>query len=138
MPDAELIFERFSLVAQNELAASAARRVAESPGAIYNPLLLRGGPGVGKTHLLHAIATYAGSLDPDLRIHLDSAEGLAERVTTAIVHGTFSREALPDADMLLVDELERISGMGRTQEELRATQVAVPAWVVMPPPKLSP
>jgi hypothetical protein len=118
--DRGLTFDRFLVGRRNELAAAAARRVAESPGFVYNPLLIRGGSGLGKTHLLHAISQYASQIQPDLAIRLETSEQFADRVTGAIVN---IRQAQPHnllagIDFLLIDELERISGMDRTQQEL--------------------
>jgi hypothetical protein len=120
MFDAAFSFERFAVGTTNELAATAARRAAETPGSVYNPLVICGRSGIGKTHLLHAIGQYAQALDPDLAIRLENADGLAERVTQGLVRGRLTplQEAFARLDMLLVDEVERIAGMERTQAEL--------------------
>ncbi len=122
MVDPNLTFARFLIGGSNELAASAARRAAESPGSVYNPLLIRGGAGVGKTHLLHAIANYASALEVDLELRLETVESIAELVTTRIVTGDPAplHETFASLGLLLIDELERISGMERTQDELAA------------------
>ena len=121
-PDPRYTFDRFLVGGRNELAANAARRAAESPGSVYNPLLIRGGSGVGKTHILHAIAHYVSAIDPDLTLRLETADSIAERVTSRIVSGdsTPLYAAFAGVDILLVDEIERISGMDRTQDELAA------------------
>jgi hypothetical protein len=113
-------FDRFVLGGVNELAATAARRAAESPGHTYNPLVICGRSGSGKTHLLHAIAQYSTALEPDLSVMIETAEAVAERVTHGIARGDLEplAAAYSGLDLLLVDEVERISGMVRTQEEL--------------------
>ncbi len=120
MIDPNLTFARFEVGATNELAASAARRVAESPGRTYNPLVIRGDVGAGRTHLLHAIANHARSIQRELRVRLESAESIADLVTTRLVADALGSLDDPFASIsiLLLDELERISGLERTQDEL--------------------
>ena len=67
-------FERFVISDGNRLAHAAALAVAESPGQAYNPLFLHGPPGLGKTHLLGAIANYLHHHSPDLVVHYTTAE----------------------------------------------------------------
>jgi hypothetical protein len=120
--DTSLSFDRFVVGATNELAVAATKRAAESPGAVYNPLLICGRSGIGKTHLLHATGQYATALEPDIAVHLESGDIIAHRVTQGVVRGDLAPfvESLMQLDMLLIDEIERLSGMERTQEELGA------------------
>src|SRR5436189_5713689 len=84
-------FERFVIGPGNRLAHAAALAVAELPGEAYNPLFLHGPPGLGKTHLLGAIAAYIDERRPDLTVHCTTAE----RFTTEFV--TCLQQAGPDA-----------------------------------------
>lgn len=120
MADQPMTLERFIRSAENELAARAAAMVAEAPGALYNPLILHGPPGIGKTHLLHGIAHRALSRDAGLTALFESGERFAERVTRAAAAGTLEalHDALRGADILLLDDVEGLNGMDLTQEVL--------------------
>jgi chromosomal replication initiator protein len=102
-------FDRFLVGRSNQLGASAARRVAEAPGAVYNPLFIYGFRGVGKTHLLQAIGNDAYSRT-GLRV-------LCVPATLFDNHAVASRLITPDAfsrtDLLLVDDLHNIAGGSR-------------------------
>jgi chromosomal replication initiator protein len=112
-------FERFVIGYGNRLAHSAALAVAELPGEAYNPLFLHGPPGLGKTHLLGAIADYLRRRRPELTVHYTTAE----RYTTEFVGAL--RESGPEAfkrryrklDALLIDDVQALEGKERTQEE---------------------
>ena len=112
-------FERFVIGPENRLAHAAALAVAELPGEAYNPLFLHGPPGLGKTHLLGAIAAYLAEHRPELIVHYTTAE----RFTTEFV--TCLRQAGPDAfkvryrslDALLIDDVQALEGKRRTEEE---------------------
>lgn len=99
-------FDRFLVGRSNQLGASAARRVAEAPGAVYNPLYIYGFRGVGKTHLLQAIGHDAYSRT--------EARVLCVPATLFDNHAVASRLVTPDAisrtDLLLVDDLHSIAG----------------------------
>lgn len=120
MTKANLSFERFVVGSANALAATAARRAAETPGTVYNPLIIAGGSGVGKSHLLHAILRYATTIEPDLRVHLEDARQMADRVAqgSSAATGPELARSFGEPDLLLIDELECLSGMERTQEVL--------------------
>jgi len=122
MPEDRLTFDRFLVGGPNELAARAARKVAESPGTSYNPLLIHGRSGVGKSHLLRAVAAYLGTNSPEMFVQLESAGGIADRLTSALAEGDAGRfaESFVPVDFLLIDEVDRFEGMERTQAELRA------------------
>ena len=120
--DPRLDFDRFVVGPGNRLAAAAARRAAEAPGRSYNPLVVVGAEGVGKTHLLHAVAHLARGLDPELAVRYDTAEGLVDRVSGALAGGTLAtlREATAGVGLWLLDDLQGLAGKHRTQEELLA------------------
>ena len=116
-------FERFVIGPGNRLAHAAALAVAELPGEAYNPLFLHGPPGLGKTHLLGAIAAYLAERRPELTVHATTAE----RFTSEFV-GCLQR-AGPEAfkrryrgvDALLIDDVQALEGKPRTEEEFVET-----------------
>ena len=118
--EGRMVFERLVVGVGNRLAAAAARRAAEAPGRSYNPLVIHGAPGLGKTHLLRAVAHRAAQVDPELRVHLEGMESLVDRLTASIAAGTLEefREAIGQVGLLLIDDLQNAAGKVRTQEEL--------------------
>jgi len=82
--DPRFTFEAFVIGAANRLAAAAARRVAESPGASYNPLFIYSASGLGKTHLINAIGHHARRLHPHINVVYDSLEHFTSEITAAI------------------------------------------------------
>ena len=120
--DPRFTFDTFVVGPGNRMAAAAARRAAESPGTSYNPLFVYGAPGVGKTHLLHALAAHGRAVRPELRVDYRTAEALVDDVSSAVAAGNVDafRDALLEADLLLVDDAHRLAGKQRTQEELLA------------------
>lgn len=112
-------FERFVIGSGNRLAHAAALAVAELPGEAYNPLFIHGPPGLGKTHLLGAIADYLRGRRPELTVHYTTAE----RFTTEFV--TSLRKDGPELfklryrklDALLIDDVQALEGKEHTQEE---------------------
>ena len=73
-------FETFVIGSSNRLAVSAAHAVAEAPGTAYNPLFVYGGSGLGKTHLVAALAFQARLAQPNLRVEFSTGEDVAERL----------------------------------------------------------
>ncbi|HEX6926117.1 MAG TPA: DnaA/Hda family protein [Longimicrobiaceae bacterium] len=118
--DPRCSFERFIVGPANRVAAAAAVRAAEAPGRIYNPLVIAGAPGLGKTHLLMAIGQRARMFDAELRVHYETGEEFVDRVTAALAAGTLEafRAAMASVDLLLLDGLDQVAGKGRTEEEL--------------------
>ena len=85
--DGSYRFDTFVIGSSNRLAASAARNVADKPGAAYNPLFVYGPSGLGKTHLVAAIAFHARQAHPELRVEFSSVEDVVERLNSAIASG---------------------------------------------------
>jgi len=113
-------FDTFITGASNELAASAAAAVAEDPGHRFNPLLLYGGVGLGKTHLLHAVGHAIHDNHPKLRIVYLSAERFMNEFISAVRYNQFDefrKRYREDCDVLLIDDVQFISGRDRTMDE---------------------
>jgi chromosomal replication initiation ATPase DnaA len=113
-------FETFVIGSSNRLAASAAHAVAEAPGTAYNPLFVYGGSGLGKTHLVAALAFQARLTQPDLRVEFSTGEEVAERLHKAIASGQqaeFARR-YQEVDLLLLDDVQFLTGQRETQTEL--------------------
>ena len=85
--DGNYRFDTFVVGSSNRLAVSAARAVADAPGSTYNPLFVYGGSGLGKTHLVAAIAHQARAAKPDLRVEFTSGEDVAEHLHRVIASG---------------------------------------------------
>lgn len=112
-----MVFERFIVNESNHLATAAARAVAERPATVYNPFLVYGGVGIGKTHLLHAIANSCQTRG--LRVLYVSSEAFTNDLVQAIRQGNspMFREKYRSVDVLLVDDIQFIRGKDSTQEE---------------------
>jgi chromosomal replication initiator protein len=113
-------FENFVIGSSNRLAAAAARAVGEAPGTAYNPLFLYGSPGLGKTHLVAAIAYYARLTHPNKRVEFSTGEEVVERLHRAIAAGqveSFSQH-YHNVDLLLLDDVQFFTGQRETQNEL--------------------
>ena len=117
--DSRFTFSNFVVGKPNELAHAAARRVAESGAVTFNPLFLYGGVGLGKTHLMHAIAWEVKSRLSSSRILYLSAEQFMYRFVQALrfkdMHGF--KELFRSVDVLMVDDVQFIAGKESTQDE---------------------
>jgi chromosomal replication initiator protein len=113
-------FDTFVIGKSNELAAAAAHAAAETPGKTYNPLFIYGATGLGKTHLMQAIAHAVGQNNPGTRILYVGAEQFINEVIESI-HGRtmpeFRRRYRSDVDLFLVDDVHFLEGKEMTQEE---------------------
>ena len=112
-------FENFVVGKPNEFAHAAARRVAEAQKVPFNPLFLYGGVGLGKTHLMNAIAWEMRERFPERRVFYMSAEYFMYRFIASLRHkGTVEfKQQLRTADVLMVDDIQFFSGKDSTQEE---------------------
>ncbi len=117
--DARFTFDSFVVGKPNELAHAAARRVAEGGPVTFNPLFLYGGVGLGKTHLMHAIAHELQARRPDLRVLYLSAEQFMYRFVQALRERQIMdfKELFRSVDVLMVDDVQFIAGKDSTQEE---------------------
>ncbi len=117
--DTRFTFDSFVVGKPNELAHAAARRVAEGGPATFNPLFLYGGVGLGKTHLMHAIAWELQTRSPELRVLYLSAEQFMYRFVQALREKAIMdfKELFRSVDVLMVDDVQFIAGKDSTQEE---------------------
>ncbi len=112
-------FDHFVIGKSNELAAAAAHAAAQAPGKVYNPLFLYGDTGLGKTHLMQAVAHIILERKPDTRITFVGTEQFTNELITAIQSRTqqdFKRR-YRETDLLLVDDVQFLKGKESTQEE---------------------
>ncbi len=112
-------FDNFVVGKPNELAHAAARRVAEATRVTFNPLFLYGGVGLGKTHLMHAIAWHIRKQQPERRVLYLSAEKFMYQFIRALryKHTMGFKEMFRSVDVLMIDDVQFISGKDSTQEE---------------------
>lgn len=112
------IFENFVIGESNRLAHAASVAVAESPG-IYNPLFLYGDVGLGKTHLMHAIANFISEKNPDSKVLYASCEKFTNELISSIKEQKNKefREKYRKIDVLLIDDIQFIVDKTQTQEE---------------------
>ncbi|HEV7368432.1 chromosomal replication initiator protein DnaA [Arenibaculum sp.] len=117
--DPRFTFENFVVGKPNELAHAAARRVAEASSVTFNPLFLYGGVGLGKTHLMHAVAWAIRKRDPNRRVLYLSAEKFMYQFIRALrFKDTMAfKEQFRSVDVLMIDDVQFISGKDSTQEE---------------------
>ena len=112
-------FDTFVVGSSNQFAHAAARAVAESPARTYNPLFLYGGVGLGKTHLMHAIAQEVMSRRPGFRVLYISAERFLNELINALRFEKMQefKQRYRELDVLLMDDVQFIAGKDSTQEE---------------------
>ena len=117
--DSRFTFDTFVVGKPNELAHAAARRVAEGGPVTFNPLFLYGGVGLGKTHLMHAIAHELQARRPDLTVVYLSAEQFMYRFVQALRERKMMdfKQLFRAVDVLMVDDVQFIAGKDSTQEE---------------------
>jgi len=117
--DPRFSFDNFVVGKPNELAHAAARRVAEGGPVTFNPLFLYGGVGLGKTHLMHAIARELQQRQPEMSVLYLSAEQFMYRFVQALRDRKMMdfKELFRSVDVLMVDDVQFIAGKDSTQEE---------------------
>jgi len=117
--DPRFTFDSFVVGKPNELAHAAARRVAEGGPVTFNPLVLYGGVGLGKTHLMHAIAWELKERNPELNVLYLSAEQFMYRFVQALRERKMMdfKHLFRSVDVLMVDDVQFIAGKDSTQEE---------------------
>jgi len=113
-------FEGFTVGESNRFAHTAAIAVAKQPAKAYNPLLITSGPGLGKTHLLHAIGNYIASHQDGAKVLYLTCEAFGWGLSEARQKGTLGafRERVRGVDCLLIDDIQFLSGMLEVHEEL--------------------
>ena len=112
-------FDTFIVGPSNQFAHAACRAVAEAPSRPYNPLFIYGGVGLGKTHLMHAIGQYVLHHDPSLTLTYISSERFMNEMINAVRYDRILdfRERYRSVDVLLVDDIQFVSGKEGTQTE---------------------
>ena len=112
-------FDNFVLGKSNELAFAAARQVAKNPGTVYNPLLLYGSTGLGKTHLLHAAGQFIAEANPSARILYLHSEKFVSEMIQALRRDSIDqfKRRYRSVDTLLIDDIQFFAGKDRSQEE---------------------
>ena len=122
--DPRFRFDTLVVGAANRLAVAAARAVAESPGAVYNPLFVYGGPGLGKTHLLGAIAHEVAERYPQLLVSYMPLDELIDDLHRAIATNETDqlKTRLQNRQLLLLDDVQFLTGRPETQSEVLRLQ----------------
>jgi chromosomal replication initiator protein len=112
-------FDQFVIGSGNRFAHAAALSVAELPGHSYNPLFLHGSPGLGKTHLLHAIGNYVERFGSGLRVRYATIEEFTSEFVEALRGKSTAefKQRFRSADVVLIDDVQFLSGRARTREE---------------------
>ncbi len=117
-------FSNFVVGSNNRFAQQAALAVAETPGELYNPLYIYGGPGLGKTHLLHAIGNYILEENPNTKVLYVTSETFTNEVIESMRTSNVNTKAMTNfrekyrmVDVLMIDDIQFIIGKEQTQEE---------------------
>jgi chromosomal replication initiator protein len=112
-------FDQFVIGESNQLAHAAALAVAEAPGQAYNPLFLYAPPGLGKTHLLHAIGNYLKVFGPEASVRYTTAETFTNHFLNALSTRSTEhfKQVYRSADVLLIDDVQFLASKARTEEE---------------------
>ena len=112
-------FDQFVIGAGNRFAHAASLAVAELPGHSYNPLFLHGSPGIGKTHLLHAIGNYVARFGSGLRIRYATIDEFTAEFVQAVRSGEPAdfKQRFRGADVVLIDDVQFLAGRDKTREE---------------------
>lgn len=112
-------FDQFVIGDGNRLAHAAALAVAELPGQAYNPLFIYGPPGLGKTHLLHAIANYVRAYGDGMTVRYTTIEAFTNRFITALRSSSVEefKRRYRDTDILLIDDVQFLQSKAKTEEE---------------------
>ena len=115
-------FDNFVVGECNRLAFAAARAVAENPGESYNPLYIYGGSGLGKTHIIQAIGNYVRKNNRKLKVLYVSSEKFVNDLVSSIRNKQDSavdfRDKYRSVDVLMIDDIQFVTGKEKTQEEL--------------------
>jgi chromosomal replication initiator protein len=112
-------FDQFVIGDANRLAHAACLAVAELPGQAYNPLFLHAPPGLGKTHLLHAIGNYLGAFDDNIDVRYTTIESFTNHFIGALGSRSLDRfkQVYRSADVLLIDDVQFLASKAKTEEE---------------------
>ena len=118
-------FDSFVVGSNNNIAQVTSLAVAESPGEVYNPLFIYGGVGLGKTHLIHSIGNFVLKNNPKAKVLYTTSESFTNEVIDLLGIKKTSQEEIIEfrkkyrnVDVLLIDDIQFISGRDRTQEEI--------------------
>ena len=118
--DPALTFDNYIMGPSNQFAYASAFSTSEKPAVQYNPLFIYGPPGVGKTHLLHALGNQIKKKNPHIRAYFVSAEKFVNEFIESIQHknpGDFRAKYRENVDLLLIDDVQFIVGKDRSEEE---------------------
>ncbi len=120
-------FDQFIIGDGNRLAHAASLAVAEHPGQAYNPLFVHAPPGLGKTHLLHAIGNYVNAFGGGARVRYTTVEAFTNQFIRALGSRSLDRfkQAYRDVDVLLIDDVQFLASKAKTEEEFFHTFNAV-------------
>ncbi len=112
-------FEQFVIGDSNRMAHAAALAVAELPAGAYNPLFIHSSPGLGKTHLLHAIGNYTLAFGGGAQVRYTTVEAFTNHFIAALATRSIDRfkHAYRDTDVLLIDDVQFLASKAKTEEE---------------------